>query len=260
MVTGTGADVRISAITPAAEFEQRQPFLLSVLDSYIPADSWALSPGAVAVFLELSGERSTRTVRSFFGTEPVSWIGSPGSDQASQDVIEREALVLSAYSGSPELCYPAWERYYRLIYRDSYSRLNPVWEALSSGLPAPLNGSKRDLAEALLGWLQGFSYGSTQEFSDLLAPSAACSAGQGDCDSLALVMLILMDRFGVDGRLILSQQARHALAGLDVGGEGLRYADDQGSWIVAELTTPLPLGALPERLDGVSDWFAVNLH
>jgi hypothetical protein len=182
----------------------------------------------------------------------------PAAASASQDVIEREALVLSAYGGVPSLFYEAWSRYYRLIYRDSYVRLSALAEALKEG-PLPVDGiPPEDAAKRLLAWLQGFSYGSTDGFSDLLAPSAACATGTGDCDSLALVLLILMDGYGVGGRILISYQAAHAVAALDIQGRGLRYTEGNDNWLVAELTSRLPLGVLPERLDGVDDWFSVD--
>ncbi len=258
-VVRSGPDVRVSAIAAEEDFSERQPFLLSVLDSYIPGENWRLSPGAVSTFLEISGESVQKTARAYFEDTSLSWEQSPAGNQASQDVIEREALVLSAYASVPELFYPAWERYYRLIYRDSYSRLKPLVEALQSG-PLPLNTSDpRFVAESLLSWLQSFSYGSTDRYSDLLSPSAACSSQTGDCDSLSLVLLILMDYYGVDGVLLLSQQAHHALTGLDIPGEGMRYTEGENSWIVAELTSSLSLGVLPDRLTGVSDWFGFTL-
>ncbi len=264
-VVRSGPDVRVSAIAAEEDFSERQPFLLSVLDSYIPGENRRLSPGAVSTFLELTGDTGDtggpvqKTARVPFEDTVLIWEQSPAGNQASQDVIEREALVLSAYASVPELFYPAWERYYRLIYRDSYSRLKPLVEALQSG-PLPQNSSDPRLtAERLLSWLQGFSYGSTDRFSDLLSHSAACASRTGDCDSLSLVLLILMDHYGVDGVLLLSQQAHHALTGLDVPGEGLRFTEGENSWIVAELTSSLPLGVLPDRLTAVSDWFGFTL-
>lgn len=259
IVTGSGPDVRVSAISAEEDFLERQPFLLSVLDSYIPTDDWRLTPGAVSTFLELTADMDPETVRIPFGDGTISWVQSPAGNQASQDVIEREALVLSAYAGISELFYPAWERYYRLIYRDSYSRLLSLADALQTG-PLPAGSiDERSLTETLLTWLQGFSYGTTRGFSDLLSPSLACVSQTGDCDSLSLVLLILMDRYDVDGRLLLSQQALHALAGFDLPGEGMRYVEGERSWLVAELTSSLPLGVLPDRLTGVSDWFGISL-
>jgi len=256
-VAGTGPDVRISAIAAEEDFAERQAFLLSVLDSYVPGDPWVRSPGAVSRFLELSGEAGVREVRSEIAGRTVVWEESPAGQQAAQDVIEREALVLASYAGVPELFYPAWRRYYRLIYRDSYRRFDSLANALLSG-PLPASTPDRDVAEVLLEWLQGFSYGSTDGFSDLLAPSIACARRTGDCDSLALALLILLDRYGVDGRLLLSHQAAHAVAALDIEGRGLRYTEGDRTWLTAELTSALPLGVLPDRLDGVNDWFSID--
>ena len=260
LVRGTsGPDVCVSATASAQDFIQQQSFLLSVLDSYIPSEEFRLVPGAVSRFLELTGPEGTAVARTLFEGAPLSWEESPAGNMAAQDVIEREAIVLSAYAGVPELFYPAWQRYYRLIYRDGYTRLDGLADALDNG-PLPVDQTDRtDAAERLLAWLQSFEYGSVDRFSDLLAPSAAVSAALGDCDSLSLVLLMLLDRYGVDGRFLLTHQAHHAIAALDLSGEGMRYQDEQGSWLVAELTTEIPLGRLPDRLHGVSDWFAVDL-
>lgn len=259
VLRGSGPDVLVSAIAAEEDFAERQAFLLSVIDSYIPSDEWRLTPGAVSSFLELSGEISTEIVSTQFEGNALSWEQSPAGNQASQDVIEREAIILSAYASTPELFYPAWERYYRLIYRDSYLRLLPLAEALQSG-PLPASQlDNREIADRLLAWLQSFTYGSTTGFSDLLAPSLACAGQVGDCDSLSLAMLIIMDLYGVEGRLLLSQQALHALGGFDLPGEGLRYTDGERTWLVAELTSALPLGILPDRLTGISDWFGISL-
>ena len=256
---GSGPDVRVSAIASEEDFSEKQAFLLSVLDSYLPGEKWKLVPGAVSTFLELTGDEGKRTVSVPFENASLSWEESSAANQASQDVIEREAIVLSAYTSVPELFYPAWERYYRLIYRDSYKRLETLAEALQKGSLDPNAAEEREIAERLLSWLQSFTYGSSDSFSDLLNPAAACSSQSGDCDSLSLVLLILMDYYGVDGKLLLSQQVHHALAGLDLPGEGMRYTEGENSWVVAELTSSLPLGVLPDRLMGVTDWFGISL-
>ncbi len=259
MVIGSGPDVRISAIAGEEDFEAMQPFLLSVIDSYAPSEYWLRTPGAMGRFLELTGEEGEEAVSVPLEGQRLTWTRSPAADMAAQDVIEREAVVLSYYGNTPQLFYSAWERYYKMIYRDSYSRLEPLAEALKSGPLPPGVTSGKEAAETLLSWFQGFTYGSTDGFSDLLAPSAACAAGVGDCDSLGLALLILMDGYGVGGRLLLSQRAKHALAALDVPGEGLRYGEGDSTWLVAEMTSRYPLGSLPDRLNGIDDWFGIAL-
>lgn len=258
LTSGIGPDVRISAIAEKKDFEEVQMFLLSAIDSYIPQKSWNKSPGAIGHFLEITNENDIRSVDMPFGSGQISWNYNQSANMASQDVIEREALVLAAYSQNPDLFYKAWTRYYRIIYRDSYRRFDPIIEALKNGPINPEKHSGRDLAEEILRWLQGFTYGSTNGFSDLLAPAEACAKAIGDCDSLALAMLIILDSYGINGRILISHQASHAIAAVDVPGKGLRFVDGDSSWLAAELTAELPLGELPDRLSGVNDWFSIS--
>ncbi len=252
--------INISSFCKEKNFQELQPFLLSALDSFIPSQKWALIPGAVSCFLELSSpdyEEADKTFTSLFDGKEISWQVNQAALTTTQDVIEREALVLASYAGNEEAFYRAWTRYYRLIYRDCYSRMETLAEALFSG---PLKSAeKEDAAVKILEWLQGFTYGSTESLSGLLSPAAACAEETGDCDSLALAYLMLMSRSGVEGRFLLTHQKHHAIAAVKVKGKGFHYVDKDGQWLTAELTTALPLGTLPERLNGVSDWFAINL-
>ncbi len=263
LVLDAGPNIRISAISTVEDFPERTPFLLSAIDSYSPSSEWYLHPGAVSRFLEFSSGTSggePGEITAEVQGEEIHWREAPASTMTNQDVIEREAVVLSSYAGVPELFYPAWRRYYRMIYRDAYSKMEPLAEALNAG-PLPVSSTPpRKAAVFILGWLQSFAYGSIDSLSGLLSPISACNSKTGDCDSLALACLMLLQRYGVEGRLLLSHEAHHAVAALDLPGEGKRHEDQDGSWLTAELTTPLPLGELPPRLDGVSDWFSVKLE
>jgi len=227
--------------------------MLSIIDSYAPSSACMLEPGAVGRFLEFSGEHKEKTNRTLVGNHEIIWETDTAADQAAQDVIEREALILAAYASVPQLFYPAWKRYYRIIYRDSYSRLDSL-----SGELENLYNNKKIASEQILSWLQGFSYGSTDGFSDLLAPSAACEKQVGDCDSLSLAYLIIMKHLNVEGCLLLTQSARHAVAALDIEGDGARYTFEDKSYLTAEMTSSLKPGELPERLSNVNDWFCVD--
>jgi hypothetical protein len=257
-VVGDGPDIRLAAFSPAASFERQWYFLLSCLDAYVPRPTAALEPGAVSVFYRGDGPSESAIAAFRFGDHQITWDRDLPGEEAAQALIEREALVLRAYARVPELFYPAWKRYYRLIYRDNYTRLEPLARALSSG-PLPPGEPPESTAAKLLSWLQGFAYGSSDSFSDLLAPPTACATGVGDCDALGLSYLSLLDRYGISGRLLLTQKGSHAVAAVDVEGEGLRYTEGDATWLVAELTTRLPLGELPDRLQGIDDWFAVDL-
>ncbi|PIE04911.1 MAG: hypothetical protein CSA76_01760 [Spirochaetales bacterium] len=261
LVLDAGVNIRLSAFAADEDFSEMQPFLLSVLDSYSPGPRETLSPGAVSRFMEFSSPEYGKTgqiINSSFQGQNISWNNSLAAAEASQKLIEREAAVLSAYAGIPEIFYPAWKRYYRMVYRDTYSRLAPLAEALNNGPLPQASAEPEQAAKEILSWLQGFSYGSIESVSGLLSPVTACSSATGDCDSLVLALLVLLDRYNVPGLMLLSHQAHHAIAALQIPGKGFRYVDEEGSWLAAELTTALPPGSLPERLNGVSDWFAVN--
>ena len=49
----------------------------------------------------------------------------------AQSVIEREANVMLNYSHDPANFYNAWKRYYQLIFRDNYSRLDGVYNSIA---------------------------------------------------------------------------------------------------------------------------------
>ena len=250
---GSGPDVKISVISLKEDFPDFQAFMLSIIDSYAPSSSRMLEPGAVGRFLELSGEHKEKTNRSLIGGHEISWETDTAANQAAQDVIEREALVLAAYASVPQLFYPAWERYYKIIYRDSYSRLDSL-----SGELENLYNNKKTASEQILSWFQSFSYGSTDGFSDLLAPSTACEKQVGDCDSLSLAYLIIMKHLDVEGCMLLTQSAKHAVAALDIEGNGARYTYGDKSFLTAEMTSSLKPGVLPERLANVNDWFCID--
>ncbi len=263
LVLDAGANIRISAVSTVEDFSERTPFLLSAIDSYTPLPEWSFHPGAVSRFLEFSAGTSSgepREITAKFQGKDIHWRETPAATLTNQDVIEREAVVLSSYAGVPELFYPAWQRYYHMIYRDTYRKMEPLAEALNAG-PLPVSSTPPEKAAAdILSWLQGFAYGSIDSLSGLLSPVSACATKTGDCDSLALVYLMLLQRYDVAGRLLLSHEAHHALAAIDLPGNGVRHEDQNGSWLTAELTTPLPLGELPPRLNGVSDWFSVEFE
>ena len=257
ILPGDGKATRVSAFAPSDEFDKVQHRLLSAVDSYRPEGLWE-GPGVVGQFLEITGSQGNATALSAFESTTLEWEISLDAIQASQDVIEREALFLSEYVNHPNLI-DAWSRYYRTVYIDAETRMESLYSALAQGPLKPDLHSSADVAKSLAVWMQGFSYQQIAGTSDLLTPPMACATESGDCDSLGLAYLLLCKRYGIDGRLLISRDAKHAVVAIDVPGEGLRWQEENGqSFLILELTTKLPLGVLPEHLIGIDDWFSVN--
>ncbi len=249
----------VAALCTEEDFESQQSLMLSAVDAFWPSEDWRLAPGAVSAFLSSTGPPGTRNAHDTLQGQNLSWQVSEAVLLTSEDVIEREAVVLTGYIGEPSQMERAWGRYYRMVFRDEYQYLEPLARALNDSVLPVATTSGETVSRVLLEWLQSFEYGSTDQYSGLLPPVTACLTRTGDCDSLALAYLMLLHRYGIDGRLALTLQAHHAVAAVSLPGEGVCFSDEDGTFLAAEMTTRLPLGQLPERLTPVTDWYGVNL-
>jgi hypothetical protein len=191
--------------------------------------------------------------------------------EASEIVIEREAAVLTDYKPETEAGKEAWQRFYRLIYRDSYSRLNYFASLLSEELKnvreapgsgeAPGRGADRREAvpKRLLSWLQGFEYIRTWGTSDLISPLTAAASGQGDCDTRALLYIILLNHYGIDSALMVSSVYGHAMAAVDTPGNGARINVGGRPFLVAETTENIGIGMIASDMADPANWLIVPL-
>jgi hypothetical protein len=111
----------------------------------------------------------------------------------------------------------------------------------------------------LLEVLQGFDYSRTGSLSDLLAPVTCFLEQSGDCDSLGLAYVILLQHMGFDAVLMVSSEYGHALAGVDVEGPGARFEFEGTQYLLAEFTEPVDLGMIPRDMADPSKWIPVRL-
>ncbi len=224
--------------------------ILSAMDSYSPVETADRLPGPVASFdrlfsggrrssveIEIAGER--RTVRL-----------DQGEIETASYVTEREARILGA-AGS----VAAWERFFRILYRDALAGLEPLTLTLHEIFPRkPSDKEARVIAEELLAWLQGFSYRRSGTFSDFVDPVQALVSSSGDCDSLGLLYTILLHSFDIDAILLVSEKYAHALGAVNVTGAGARYTWDGKGYVVAELTDQVDLGLIAADMADPAGW------
>jgi hypothetical protein len=247
-------------------FDVYHDFLLSNLDSFHPwlveEDSYLRAPGPVSQF--------------FANPVPLAQLNGEGRfvdsgdalferGDATQVVIDREARILSQYQDAPsDVQLEAWRRFYQLIYRDSFADLAGkallFYEALFTESRNPLTWPARILAT-----LQGFDYRRTGTLSDLEAPQLAILDQAGDCDTLVLMYLAVLDHLGIDGIIMVSPRHRHSLAGVGSGVQGprpeanARFPFDGESWLVAELTHRVDLGLIAADMADPADWIGFHL-
>ncbi len=245
-------DFYLTALALEQSYSDVHGELLSFLDSFAPDRAALGLPGPVSQFYlpvdgDGSGDSSRVTPEGGCGASGV--IG-PEEGEASQVVIEREAGILVQYPEAPP--EGAWSRYYQIIMREIFYRLEPLAEALKPSLEGL---SPFEQAEVLLGWVQGFSYARERSIvSDLLSPLTAARKGRGDCDARALLLLALLRHRGIEGILMVSASLSHALAAGAVPGDGARF---QGL-LVMETTAPVAPGQINRDHADPSLWLGID--
>jgi hypothetical protein len=228
-------DVLVFAFGKLDLFLAYADLLISSLDSFIPSVSDFQVPGAFSQFLSES---------------------SP----SFQDIIDREARILQSYGEAPlEIKMDAWRRFYQIIYRDSFMSLANLADEIDRnymGLGIP----KHLYAQQLLSDLQSFEFIRTGNLADLAPPIVCYNTQTGDCDSLALLYMGILEHWGIKSILMISDIHKHAMVGVDVVGEGAKFTLNGKSYLVAELTEEVSLGMIAAEMADPADWFGFDLQ
>ncbi|MGC9311437.1 MAG: hypothetical protein ACP5IA_01995 [Sediminispirochaetaceae bacterium] len=249
-------DLVAVAFAREEHFASYQDVLLSALDSLSIGESGLMSPGPISQSVSPypDPEREIYSIR--YGDVDIPLAISRRAIQASQELIEREARVLVVYAGTP-YAEEAWQRYYRIIYRDIYRRCRPIYGALRQYLPQDELGP-REIAEELLRWVQSFEYRRLATVSDCLTPLQAAVDHAGDCDSRGLLLTIMLHYYGIDAILMVSGAYAHSMAAVDVPGNGARFEYNGTAYLVAETTDQVEIGLIDQAMADPNGWIGVD--
>ena len=181
-----------------------------------------------------------------------------GNDsEAAQFLIEREYAVLCLYQTSP-LWREAWKRFYRMIYRDSCHRLMQVSFDVYNAL-APDCSDETDLAQRLLGWVQGFEYEREQTASDFASLPGMLMGEGSDCDSRSMLLAVMLKSMNMDAVVFVSAEYSHALAGLMSDHPGFSFRAGEKSYLVGDTTIKgLSWGKMDAEQADQSKWLTVE--
>jgi hypothetical protein len=231
--------------------ERNMPVIFSLIDSFSLGPGGRTLPGPVSQYDYTPSAKEMTSITFVFNGKNYRLSFNKKQFAAAQRVVEREAMVMGRYTERNAVSYLAWARYYRAVYRDSFSRLLPVYSAIKNDLPDdPVKA-----ADMLLEFCQNYSYTRNESYSDLIAPVISLVEQKGDCDSLSLAYIILLNHHKIDGALFLSQKLAHAFAGAKVDKEGVYKIVFGEKFIGADLTTKESLGVLPAAVVETTDWF-----
>jgi hypothetical protein len=261
-INGFSRDYALITFVPQEYYESYHDFLLSCIDSFASGDEARYYPGPVSQYFYPFPGPNRRGYRVPFGEKTFAFAADPGSADANQVLIEREARILTAYQanyGKDELWKDAWKRYYRLIYRDNYQRLAPLAHEVDEYFYS-IDAVPERIAADLLDWLQDYDYSGSGSLSDLLSPVTCLLEYKGDCDSLSLTFIILLHHMGIDAVLFISDVYSHAIAGVDVRGAGARITVGETPYLVAELTADVDLGLIERSMADPAGWIPVEFE
>ena len=258
LLTLEGHDIDLSAIafTSASGGEAYRDMLISVIDSVSIGHSGIVHPGPVSSYESPYPSERDELYSFEFEKRKIPVVMGSHELGASQELIEREARLLSLYGGT-EYAVDAWKRYYRLLYRDLYARTAPIFTSLRHHV---FDGkeSETEIAERLLSWLQTFEYRRIETMSDCISPLKAAVGKVGDCDSRGLLYVILLHYFDIDAILMVSSVYAHSMAAVDIEGEGARFPLEGVKYLVAETTDDVEIGRIDRSMSNTKAWIGID--
>lgn len=238
-----------------------QQFLLSALDSLCVEQKDFRLPGPVTSYAFNSDE--TQDIKIKIGQKEIYAQIPAQAKESGRFVIDREFSVLTLYAKQKQW-KEAWQRYYRTIFREAYSRLDNAALAILAALKTeamtknPQNPNV-EICKKLLAWTQDFSYARKQDTSDFNDLSSVLQNQGSDCDSRALLLCVLMERYGVKTELFISGIYSHALFGVDLPYPGARITVDGTDYLLCETTAPVDMGLVAQEQSDTNKWIPVDL-
>ena len=207
------------------------------------------SEGEQEIELEVAGKKIKTTMDA-------------GDIMANEFVIQREYAILAFYADS-DLWKEAWQRYYRLIYRDSYKRFEKVAYDIYRKLAPELRKQNVEnfdlaLAQTLLSWVQEFEYKRIPVGTDFASLPSVINGAGSDCDSRAMLMCVLLDQMNYDTMLFVSLDYSHSVFGINLEGSGAKIPVGDKNYLVGETTAPVNLGQIAQSQSDLTKWIHIE--
>ncbi len=257
-IEGESEDLVLLAFSEKDNFDTYNDFILSAMDSFSLNESGLRSPGPVSQFYYPWPGRDKTINYLSLNSKKVAVSFDINEVDAARVLIEREARILVQYSDS-NLVNSAWTRYYKLIYRDNYSRLKRISRIVDSEISDDFESlSPLDKSSLLLKWIQGFEYIRTGTLSDLTGPVDTVFKEAGDCDSRSLLYAMLLEYNGIDSILMVSSEYSHSLTGVAVDGKGAHFNFNGVDYLIAETTANVSIGLIDSTMADPSKWMGIK--
>jgi hypothetical protein len=238
-----------------------EQLILSVIDSIMIDRGSFFEPGIVTTFAYPA--TSPKQVALIINNIKINTEIDSEDAEAAKFIIDREYAVLSLYAAHKNW-KEAWQRYYRMIFRDSYKRLTKpaadIYKALfADAVKQDSQQPEAVIAQMLLTWSQNFQYvrdPKNSDFTDLISEMTGTAS---DCDSRSLLLCVLMENMGIKSTLFISHEYSHAVAGFDIDRNGAKISAGGKNYLLAETTAHVNLGLIAQDMSDTTKWIPVEL-
>ena len=245
--------------TPTDVFYDLEQFVISCVDSLCIDYGSYYSPGPLTSFAFPKGEVQNHTVE--IAGEKIDFTLDSSDIEADRFVVEREYSVLCLYQDS-EMWVEAWQRYYRQVYKNAYSRLKIAAFNIYNRLikTCKSENPEIELAQKLLSWTQGFDYVRDFTSTDFTPITASITGTGSDCDSRAMLLACLLHHMNYDTCLFVSAEFSHSLFGIVLDKAGAKINIDGRQFLLGETTAQVDIGLVPANMNQTDKWIFVELN
>lgn len=243
----------MATFSAKAKSNDYEALMISTLDAVFTDDGSYFESGPMTAFAWQKEKAVSQTFSDGKTTLAVPFNSTDAG--GNQSVVDREFSLLTMYLKS-NLVTPAWQRYYRMIYRDAWARLEKPAFMVGNAYPS----DPRKLTEALLSWTQSFTYERDPAGADFMNLPETFATRKADCDARSLLMVLMLNQLGVDAVLLVSPEFSHAVAAVDCTGDGARFPVGKKKYLICDTTAKVGPGLIAADMADPSKWFAVTFY
>ncbi len=240
-----------------------EQFIISTVNSLCIDDEYLNTPGIITSYAFPPEGRKTLSLQ--IGGKQIKTSLDKVDEEAAKFVIDLEYAVLNLYANH-KMWKEAWQRYYRMIYRDNAGRLQTTAADIYNSLYPELKSKYHQdadikYAQALLSWVQGFGYerAKSKNESDFTSLPAAISGKGSDCDSRSMLISALLNYTGIDTALLISREYSHAMVVTDIPAPGQTFTmEDKREYLMGETTAKVTWGTISADHADRTKWMCVS--
>lgn len=238
-------------------------FIISTINSLSINNEYLNTPGIITSYA--FPPEGSESVLLKIGGKEIKTSLDKSDEEAAKFVIDLEYSVLNLYANH-KMWKEAWQRYYRMIYRENAGRLQQTAKNIYDSIYPELKKSKPQdadikYAQALLSWVQTFGYERAQSKieSDFTSLPASIKGKGSDCDSRSMLVSVLLNYTGIDTAMLISREYSHAVVVTDIPAPGQTFTMENGrEYLFGETTARVTWGMLAQDQADRTKWIPVT--